>query len=200
LFIDRLSNLSSAVEFSAFQPYLGQSWIQVHNARNLNSQRVAMPLLIIFVAIPIIEITLFVKVGGWLGIWPTLAIVLGTAFLGTQLLRRQGVAALARLQESVGKGESPMGPIAHGALILVAGVLLVTPGFFTDALGFLLLAPPVRDMVIRWGAARLVGSSVVFNAGTTHPPKDGGAVEGDFVVLDDEPDDARGQSGATKLD
>ncbi len=85
-----------------------------------------MPLLLIFVAIPIIEIALFIQVGGWLGLWPTLGIVVLTAVIGTYLLRLQGMAELAKLQGSMSNGQSPVGPIANGALILVAGVLLST--------------------------------------------------------------------------
>lgn len=168
-----------------------------------------MPLLILFVAIPIIEIGLFIQVGGWLGLWPTLGIVILTAIIGTYLLRLQGMAALARLQNNIQSGQSPMDPIVHGAMILVAGVLLLTPGFFTDAVGFALLMPPVRALVIKWGAARFVNSStVVFSntqsASPRNPPRDSGAVEGDFVVLDDDEDDSepktRGNSGWTKPD
>ena len=107
-----------------------------------------MPLFLLFVAIPIIEIALFIEVGGWLGLWPTLAIVILTAFLGTLMLRRQGLQALANLQGRMAAGENPGQLLADGALILVAGVLLLTPGFFTDAVGFLLLVPGVRSRVI----------------------------------------------------
>ena len=70
-------------------------------------------------------------------------------------MRWQGLRALDRLRASMETGGDPVGPIAHGALILVAGVLLVLPGFFTDALGLLLLVPPVRGLLIRWGASRV---------------------------------------------
>ena len=70
-------------------------------------------------------------------------------------MRWQGLRALDRLRASVETGGDPVGPIAHGALILVAGMLLVLPGFFTDFLGLLLLVPPVRDLLIRLGASRM---------------------------------------------
>ncbi len=163
-----------------------------------------MPLLILFIAIPIIEIGLFIQVGGWLGLWPTLAIVILTAVIGTYLLRLQGMAALARLQNNLQTGQSPMDPIVNGAMILVAGVLLLTPGFFTDTIGLLMLTPPVRAMLIRWGAARFVNrSTVIFtsSSGPRHDPRrDSGAVEGDFVVLDDDDTQTPGNSGWTKPD
>lgn len=107
------------------------------------------------VAVPIIEIALFIQVGGWLGLWPTLAIVILTALIGTILLRRQGLAAMAKLQDELRGGGDPASAIAHGAMILIAGIVLLTPGFFTDAVGFLLLIPPVRMAVIQAAAKRV---------------------------------------------
>ncbi len=123
-----------------------------------------MWLFLIFVSVPIIEIALFIKVGGFIGLWPTLAIVVLTALIGTVLMRIQGMATLARLQQSLAEGSNPAGPLAHGALILVAGVLLLTPGFFTDTVGLALLVPPVRDLVIRWGAAKAAARVSVFSS------------------------------------
>ena len=96
-----------------------------------------MFMLIIFIAIPIIEIALFIQVGGAIGLYPTLAIVLLTAILGTTLLKSQGLSALGTLQNSLHLGQNPMKQIIHGAMILISGVFLLTPGFFTDAFGIL---------------------------------------------------------------
>lgn len=158
-----------------------------------------MWLLLIFVAIPIIEIGLFIQVGGWLGLWPTLGIFVLTAFVGTTLLRLQGTAALARVQSSMTSGENPAGPIAHGALILVAAILLLTPGFFTDGVGLALLLPPVRAALISWGATKMLASqNVVFtHSHPQHPKPANDTVEGDYVILDDE-DTKPGNSGWTK--
>ena len=101
-----------------------------------------MWLLLAFIAVPLIEIALFIQVGGMIGLWPTLAIVILTALLGTWLLRMQGAAALTDLRRSFSEVEDPSEPLAHGAMILFAGALLLTPGFFTDAVGFALLTPP----------------------------------------------------------
>lgn len=95
-----------------------------------------MWLLIAFVAVPIIEIALFIQVGGAIGTWPTLGIVVLTAILGTWLVRAQGRLALGNLQRSFSELDDPTEPLAHGAMVLVSGVLLLTPGFFTDGLGF----------------------------------------------------------------
>ncbi|PCH98941.1 MAG: hypothetical protein COB84_00590 [Rhodobacteraceae bacterium] len=158
-----------------------------------------MPLLILFIIIPIIEIALFIQVGGFIGLWPTLAIVILTAVIGTNMLRRQGVSTLARLQANMSTGESPVDPMVHGAFILVAGVLLLTPGFFTDFIGFALLIPPVRAALIKWGATKLV-SRAVFTSTTQNPQQsrpDQNVVDADYTVLDDE-DQSGGDSGWTK--
>lgn len=108
-----------------------------------------------FVAIPIIEIALFIQVGGWIGMWPTLGIVVLTAILGTMLVRAQGRLALMELQRAFSRLDDPTLPLANGAMVLVAGVLLLTPGFFTDALGFALLVPGVRLAVFNFLRARI---------------------------------------------
>lgn len=144
-----------------------------------------MWLLLIFIAVPLIEIGLFIQVGGAIGLWPTLLIVLLTAIAGTYLVKSQGMAALRELQTSFGQMRDPSAPLAHGAMILFSGALLLTPGFFTDAVGFLLLIPAVRDVIIKAVRARLAQSqNVQFHTmhaqndtidGTyTHvPPQDG---------------------------
>jgi len=160
-----------------------------------------MWLFLIFVAVPIIEIALFIQVGGVLGLFPTLAIVILTALAGTMLMRRQGLATLARLQQSLESAGNPAGHLAHGALILVAGVLLLTPGFFTDALGLAFLVPQVRTALVRWGAARLATRATVWTSRSR--PADSAAttttVEGDFEIVEDDTDEARpGHSGWTR--
>ncbi|MFM2356020.1 MAG: hypothetical protein RLZZ528_1756, partial [Pseudomonadota bacterium] len=115
-----------------------------------------MWLLLAFVAVPLIEIALFIKVGGLIGLWPTLFIVLATGIAGSWLIRHQGASTLADIQSSFGELRDPTMPLAHGALILVAGVLLLSPGFFTDTLGLLLLLPPVRALAIDRIRARMV--------------------------------------------
>lgn len=114
-----------------------------------------MYLFLAFLLVPIIEIALFIQVGGWIGLWPTLAIVVLTAVLGTWLVRTQGLLAMGQLRRSFSELEDPTEPLAHGAMILIAGALLLTPGFFTDAIGFSLLMPPVRVAVYRYLRARV---------------------------------------------
>ena len=158
-----------------------------------------MPLLILFILIPIIEIGLFIQVGGAIGLWPTLAIVVLTAVIGTSMLRKQGISTMARLQSSMQSGENPVDPMVHGALILVSGVLLLTPGFFTDGMGFLLLLPPVRAALIKWGAAKMMGGGfVVMNqSGQAQQPDNKTVLDGEYSVVADDPDNS-GDSGWTK--
>ncbi len=109
-----------------------------------------MWLFLAFVGIPLIEIALFIQIGGAIGLAPTLIIVILTAVLGTFLVRNQGRIALGNLQRSFSELNDPTEPLAHGAMILISGALLLTPGFFTDAIGFSLLLPPVREAVYRF--------------------------------------------------
>lgn len=159
-----------------------------------------MWLFVIFVIVPIIEIALFIKVGGFIGLWPTLAIVFLTALAGSTLLRSQGLATLTTLQNNLRTGGDPVNPIAHGALILVAGVLLLTPGFFTDFLGLSLMVPKVRVWVIKWIGRRIAEGSIRVYSNTNAPPRgryDDTTLDGDFTVIDDDPP-KKGGSGWTK--
>ena len=165
-----------------------------------------MPLLLIFILVPVIEIALFIQVGSWLGMWPTLVTVILTAIIGTYLLRLQGIAELIKLQNAMQGRGNPIKPIANGALILVAGVLLLTPGFFTDLLGFILLTPPIRSVVIEWLSSYFTKNpNVLFTRhgqsnNSENQPKDTGAVDADYVILDDEDSKEPGNSGWTKRD
>lgn len=114
-----------------------------------------MWLFALFLLVPLIEIALFITIGGWLTLWPTLGLVLLTGIIGTALMRWQGLKVLSELQGDLGQLKNPLSPLAHGALILVAGLLLLTPGFFTDSIGFLLMVPKLREAVIAFVGARI---------------------------------------------
>ncbi|MFY0659658.1 MAG: FxsA family protein [Shimia sp.] len=154
-----------------------------------------MWLLLAFVAIPMIEIALFISVGGAIGLWPTLAIVLLTAILGTHLVRSQGLAAIGNVQKSFNELNDPTEPLAHGAMILIAGVLLLTPGFFTDAVGFALLTPAFRKIMFNFARSRVrvqsftMGSqqSATFHSGQanrSHHPAETDVIDGEFSEVD----------------
>ena len=119
----------------------------------------AILLLAAFIGVPLVEIAVFVQVGGWIGLGPTLALVVLTAVLGTWQLRAQGLATLLRARDQIDRGALPARELFDGACLLVAGALLLTPGFVTDAAGFLLFLPPVRDL-LRELLARYVRTSL----------------------------------------
>ncbi|HBS41581.1 MAG TPA: exlusion protein FxsA, partial [Oceanospirillales bacterium] len=106
-----------------------------------------MPLFILFVIIPVIEITVLIKVGGFLGLFPTIGLILLTAMIGVTLLRVQGLSTLMRASESMQRGGLPAKEMAEGFLLALAGALLLTPGFVTDTFGFLLLTPGIRSQL-----------------------------------------------------
>jgi len=120
---------------------------------------VALIVLLLFITVPIVEIALFIQVGGAIGLWPTLAVVVLTAILGTALLRHQGLGTLRRVQESLERERLPVSEMFDGLCLLLAGALLLTPGFFTDAVGFLLFVPPFRA----WAAAT-IGRAIIARA------------------------------------
>ena len=101
-------------------------------------------LLVAFLAIPVIEIYLLIQVGSVIGAGWTIFIVIGTAILGASLLRQQGLETWSRLTQSIAQGQLPPTMLVEGILLLLSGAFLLTPGFFTDSIGFLFLIPPVR--------------------------------------------------------
>ncbi len=158
-----------------------------------------MWLLFAFVAVPIIEIALFIQVGGAIGTWPTLGIVVLTAILGTWLVKAQGRMAIANLQRSFSELDDPTEPLAHGAMVLISGVLLLTPGFFTDGLGFALLVPAVRTAVFHFLRKRIRVHS--FSMGSAHsqrPADEPDTIDGDFFEVGPENRATHRPSGWTK--
>lgn len=107
-------------------------------------------LLLLFIAVPIIEIALFIQVGGILGLWPTIAIVLITAIVGASLVRQQGLQTFMSMQQKMQQGTLPAKEMADGIMLAVAGVLLLTPGFMTDIFGFALLFEPSRQKITQF--------------------------------------------------
>lgn len=104
-------------------------------------------LFLIYLAFPILEIYFLFKVGGYLGFWPVFGLVVFTAWIGSVLVKHQGLAVLHRLQKKIVSGESPQREGLEGALILFAGILLIAPGFITDGIGILCLIPLTRYFI-----------------------------------------------------
>ena len=110
-----------------------------------------MPILfIIFIVVPIIEIAIFIQAGDWFGLGPTLFTIVLTAFIGITLIRQQGLSTLYKAQQKMNSGEIPAIEMIEGVMIAVAGAFLITPGFFTDSLGFLLLVPLFRQFLVKY--------------------------------------------------
>lgn len=151
-------------------------------------------LLAAFIGVPLLEIGVFVEVGGAIGLWPTLATVILTALLGTWCLRAQGLATLGRARSQLDKGALPAKELFDGACLLVAGALLLTPGFVTDAAGFLLFVPALRDALRGYLARRIkvrMESHAYVHGEKAHGgPRGGTTIDGDFEVVVD-PDSPR---------
>lgn len=156
-----------------------------------------MWLLLAFIAVPLIEIALFIQVGGAIGLWSTLAIVVLTALLGTYLVRQQGLMAISQLRAQMQTLEDPTETLAHGAMILFSGALLLTPGFFTDAVGFALLVPKLRKAAFDAIRARVRVQSFAQGPGWRPSHPGDGVIEGEFEDVSPEPRRHRGPSGWT---
>jgi UPF0716 protein FxsA len=149
----------------------------------------------LFIAVPLIEIALFVVVGGWLTLWPTLALVVLSAMLGSWVIRRQGRVAGLELQRAMSEMRDPGRPLAEGAMVVLAGVLLVLPGFLTDSLGLLLLIPLVRRALLARMAARIVS---VRGRAEWRDPATGDTIETEYHEVDPDRKPLPGRSGWTR--
>ncbi len=109
-----------------------------------------LKLLLAFTIIPIIEIYLLIEIGSIFGALTAITLVILTGFLGAFMARMQGLQTLFRIQESLREGRMPSGELLDALLIVIAGVVLLTPGFLTDSAGFLLLIPTTRNSIISW--------------------------------------------------
>jgi UPF0716 protein FxsA len=129
----------------------------------------ALVWLLVFFLTPIAEMYLLIEVGGYIGVWPTIALVMITAVIGVTLLRIQGLATLTRGIGRLNRGELPAQEMVEGLLLAVAGALLLTPGFVTDLVGFVLLAPSGRALI----AERVLANVQIMSPGGFHGPGPG---------------------------
>ena len=106
-----------------------------------------MRLILIFIVVPLMEILLLIEIGSRIGTLNTISIIIITGILGGYMMRQQGFAILANIRMDLSQGRMPTGELINGALVLVGGILLLTPGFFTDAVGFVFLIPGSRAFV-----------------------------------------------------
>lgn len=151
-------------------------------------------LLPVFILLPIAELLLLFNVGHWLGVIPTILLVITTAMIGVQLLQQQGLRTLAQIQGQLQQGILPEQQLLEGLLLLFAGALLLTPGLITDTLGFCCLIPGSRSSIARhlMGSV-LQGMMVQPRPGTGSytaqdpPPRQGDILEGEYISKDDNP-------------
>ncbi len=106
-----------------------------------------MRLVLIFIIVPLMEILLLIEIGSRIGTLNTILIIVLTGILGAYMMRQQGFTILANIRANLSQGRMPTGELINGVLVLVGGILLLTPGFFTDAVGFVLLIPTTRGFV-----------------------------------------------------
>ncbi len=156
-------------------------------------------LFLLFLVVPIIEIAIFIGVGQAIGLWPTLLGVVVTALIGSALIRVQGLSLIRDIQRLMAAGVLPARQIADGLILAIAGALLLTPGYFTDLVGFLLLVPAVRTLVYQAlkRRIRVVGGFGAAQAGFSTPengPSRGGSENIDGNVVDLEQDSWRKDS------
>ncbi len=160
-------------------------------------------LVMVFIGLPLLEVAVFIEVGGAIGVWPTIGATVATALAGSLLLRAQGLAALTRARAQMDQGQLPAREMFEGVCLILAGALLLVPGFVTDALGLLLFIPPLRELLrlliarnIAAKAAR--GEARIFVDGVEIDPRSGprrpgdrrgDVIDGDYKDLSGSKDD-----------
>jgi UPF0716 protein FxsA len=158
---------------------------------------------LVLVGLPLLELALLIKTGQAVGFWATFAMVVGAGLLGAFILSRGSLGVLRRTTQALEQGRPPVADALDGAFVLMAGILLITPGFVTDFLALLLLIPPLRHALARWTVLRAIGRGGMaaqgFGAeggaagGGAQPPPSGGGkgpvIEGEFERLGEKPTD-----------
>lgn len=150
-------------------------------------------ILALLIVVPLVELAILIKVGGAIGLVPTILMLVGMAGLGTVLLRAQGRAALRSAEAALARGAMPIQSAADGAGLFLAGALMLAPGLLTDIVGLVLLVPPVRraimGFVFRWLSRRLRVDAI-----RPRPAGRGRTIEGTFERVEDPTEKPRGHS------
>jgi len=136
-------------------------------------------LFFMFLAVPLIEIAILIEIGKVVGAAYTIILVIGTAALGAALLRQQGLSTIAKVQMNMDQGNLPATELIEGLILLVAGALLLTPGFFTDVFGFLVLIPALRRRIAQTFLSNFIQTQI--NIRRTN---DGNIIEGEHWESD----------------
>lgn len=156
-----------------------------------------MPLFLLFIALPVLELVVMIQVGAKIGAWSVIGLLFLSAFAGVTLIRWQGFFTLAKARSQLAQGQLPAKAIGHGLLLTLAGVLLIIPGFISDLVGLLLLLPPVRWLLAAMMARKLAaGANFRFSANGTAPEtpsmnpvnsRQGTILEGEYRREDETP-------------
>ncbi|WP_269584786.1 FxsA family protein [Roseibium sp. Sym1] len=147
--------------------------------------------------LPLIEIAVFIWIGGLIGVLPTIILTVVTALAGTLMLRQQGLSLLMRMQKELDAGRSPGNEVMQGAMIVLASIFLLIPGFVTDAIGLLLFIPPVREALARFIIAR--SNVVIVNSGAGMRQTEEGVVDLDADDWSERKESGSGTDGQPKI-
>ena len=161
------------------------------------------------IAVPVLELALLIKIGQWIGVWTTVALVVTMAFTGILIISQQSFTVLRRTLESVSEGRPPVAQVLDGLFLMVAGALFLTPGLMTDVLALLLLVPPVRQAVARWSIGHLLRTRMDLGDEEERAPdglqgqhrpassREGPVIEGEFERLSETSTASRRGNGAS---
>lgn len=142
-------------------------------------------ILLLFIVVPLIEAYLFIKIGSMIGALATIGLVILTAVIGSTLVRAQGLLTLQKIRQAMEQRRVPALELIDGGVLLMAGLLLITPGFLTDSIGFLCMIPPLRHLIARYLLARWArgrGGGPPGSSGGADPrsPRGGHTIEGEY--------------------
>ncbi|NJO34313.1 MAG: FxsA family protein [Rhodospirillales bacterium] len=153
-----------------------------------------------------LELALLIKIGQWIGVWTTVALVVTMAFTGILIISQQSFTVLRRTLESASEGRPPVAPVLDGLFLMVAGALFLTPGLMTDVLALLLLVPPIRQAVARWSIGHLLRTRMDLGDEDERAPEErhrpasspeGPVIEGEFERLGETSTASRRGNGAS---
>lgn len=164
---------------------------------------------LLLIAVPVLELALLIKIGQWIGVWATVALVVMTAFTGILIISQQSFTVMRRTLEAVSEGRPPVAQVVDGLFLMMAGGLFLTPGLLTDVLALLLLVPPIRRAVGRWTIGQLLQhrpADIDADHRRTHggpeerrwpeTAREGPVIEGEFERLGETPTVSRRGNGA----
>jgi len=142
-------------------------------------------LLLLFTLVPLIELSLLIEIGKRINVGPTIGLVIVTGIVGATLAKYEGLRTWNLIRADLNAGRLPADKLVDALLILVAGVLLVTPGIITDGIGFLLLLPPFRSLIRKHLKKRFQSKFVIMHPGNFHHPPDDDLIDVESYPKDD---------------